>query len=50
MAKTTRTVRAELPVGVWDRLAAEAAEAGVPLGTFLRRLIVKRDLNKHREG
>lgn len=45
--RTTRTIRADIPVEVWDRLAAEAAEKGVPLGRLLRNLIVTRDAKKH---
>lgn len=44
--RNTRTIRAELPVAVWDRLAAEAAANGISLGTHLRRLIVARDARK----
>lgn len=47
MARTTRTIRADLPVEVWDRLAAEAAASGVPLGRYLRNLIVRRDEKKY---
>lgn len=43
MARTTRTLRTELPTDVWDRLADEAKVAGVPLGRFTRDLIVTRD-------
>lgn len=46
MARTTRTLRTELPVEVWDRLAAEAAEAGLPLGRFARNLIESRDAKR----
>lgn len=45
--RTTRTMRCDLPVDVWDRLAAEAADAGVPVGRYLRDLIVARDERKH---
>lgn len=45
--KNTRPMRAELPVDVWDRLASEAAAAGVPVGRYLRNLIVKRDARMH---
>lgn len=47
MPRTTRTIRADIPNGVWDRLAAEAASTGVPLGRHLRNLIVKRDRKMH---
>jgi hypothetical protein len=47
MSKSTRTLRTELPTEVWDRLAAEAAAAGVPLGRYARELFVKRDTKKH---
>lgn len=43
MARTTRTIRADIPTDVWDRLAAEAAEKDIPLGRHLRNLIVNRD-------
>lgn len=43
MARTTKTIRADLPIDVWDRLAAEAAAKGMPLGRHLRNLIVARD-------
>lgn len=46
MARTTRTLRTDLPVEVWDRLAAEAAAAGVPLARFARNLIVDRDTRR----
>lgn len=45
--KNTRTIRADIPNDVWDRLAAEAAAKGVPLGRLLRSLIVARDTKKH---
>ena len=43
MARTTRTLRTELPTEVWDRLTDEAKEAGIPLARFTRDLIVTRD-------
>lgn len=43
MPRTTRTIRADIPTDVWDRFAAEAAAAGVPIGRYLRNLIVARD-------
>lgn len=46
MPRTTRTIRADIPTEVWDRLAAEAAAAGVPLGRYLRNLIVSRDTKR----
>jgi hypothetical protein len=47
MARSTRTIRAELPTAVWDRLADEAASKNVPLGRLLRDLIVARDTRKY---
>lgn len=41
--KTTKTLRTDLPVEVWDRLEAEAASKGKKIGTYLRDLIVARD-------
>ena len=46
-ARTTRTMRTDLPADVWDRLAAEAAAHGRPVGAYLRDLIVARDTRKH---
>jgi hypothetical protein len=37
----TRSLRTELPVAVWDRLSQLAAEAGVPLGTYTRRVLTE---------
>lgn len=50
MARTTRTIRAELPIPVWDRLADEAAAKGIPIGTHLRNLIETRDAKKYGTG
>lgn len=47
MARTTRTLRCDLPIDVWDRLAADAAAAGVPIGRYTRDLIIARDTRKH---
>lgn len=47
MARTTRTIRADIPADVWERLAAEADERGVRLGTLLRQLIVARDAKRN---
>ena len=47
MARSTRTIRADIPNDVWDRLAAEAAASNITLGTLLRRLIVARDRKRH---
>lgn len=47
MPRSNRTIRADIPADVWDRLAAEAAEKGIPLGRLLRNLIVARDARKH---
>jgi hypothetical protein len=47
MPRTTRTIRADIPNDVWDRLAAEAQSKGVPLGRHLRNLIVTRDTKKY---
>lgn len=47
MARSTRTLRTEVPNDVFDRLAAEAADAGIPLGRLLRQLIVARDRKKY---
>jgi macrodomain Ter protein organizer (MatP/YcbG family) len=47
VSRTTRTIRTDLPVEVWDRLAEEAAAKGIPLGRLLRQLIVARDKRKH---
>jgi hypothetical protein len=47
MPRTTRTLRTELPADVWDRLADEAAAAGIPLGRLVRQLIVARDRRKY---
>lgn len=44
--RTTRPLRAELPIPVWDRLAAEAVEAGVPIGRYVRDLICARDARR----
>lgn len=49
MAKNTRPMRAELPVPVWDRFAAEAAAHGKTPGTYLRELIVSRDERKQKK-
>lgn len=46
MAKNFRTLRTDLPNDVWDRLAEEAAAAGVPLGRFARNLFVARDAKR----
>lgn len=43
MAKTQRTIRTDIPIPVWDRLAAEAAAKNIPLGRHLKNLIVARD-------
>lgn len=40
---STKTIRADIPADVWDRLDAEASAKGVPLGRHLRNLIVARD-------
>jgi macrodomain Ter protein organizer (MatP/YcbG family) len=45
--RTTRTLRTDLPNDVWDRLADEARDAGVPLARFVRNLIVARDAKKY---
>lgn len=45
--RSTRTIRADIPTDVWDRLAAEAAEKGVPLGRLLRSMLVSRDRRIH---
>jgi hypothetical protein len=37
--KNTRPCRAELPLAVWDRLAALAEADGVSLGTYARRVL-----------
>lgn len=50
MPRTTRTIRADIPTDVWDRLAAEAAAAGVPLGRHLRNLIVRRDAKQQQQS
>lgn len=50
MARTTRTIRADIPIDVWDRLAAEAAAAGIPLGRLLRNLVVARDTKRQARG
>lgn len=39
-----------LPEDVWDRLDAEAQEAGRSIGLYLRDLIVRRDQKKHGAG
>jgi hypothetical protein len=49
MARTTRTLRVELPEAVWSRLNDEAADKGLSLGTHARRLIVARDKRKFPE-
>lgn len=43
MTPKNRTIRADIPSDVWDRLAAEAGAKGIPLGRHLRNLIVARD-------
>ena len=45
-AKGKRTIRADIPADVWDRLAAEAEEQNKPLGRHLADLIVARDTRK----
>lgn len=47
MARTTRTLRTSIPTDVWDRLAAEAADKGIPLGRHLHNLIVARDSKRY---
>lgn len=47
MARTTRTIRTDLPIPVWDRLAAEAAARDIPLGRHLANLIKARDAKKY---
>lgn len=47
MPRNTRTIRADIPNDVWDRLADEAAAHGIPLGRHLRNLIVSRDAKKY---
>lgn len=42
-----RLLRTDLPDDVWDRLAAEAADNGVKVGVYLRRLIIARDRKRH---
>lgn len=39
----SRLLRTDLPDDVWDRLNAEAAEHGVKIGVYVKRLIVARD-------
>lgn len=41
--RRNRTIRTDIPTDVWDRLAAEAADKGIPLGRHLKNLIVNRD-------
>lgn len=45
--RTTRTLRTDLPVDVWERFNAEAAARGVPVGRHLRNLMVARDARKY---
>lgn len=45
--RSTKPIRADIPTDVWDRLADEATAAGVPLGRYLRNLIVRRDEKRH---
>jgi macrodomain Ter protein organizer (MatP/YcbG family) len=49
-AKGKRTVRADIPTDVWDRLAVEAAAKGVPLGRHLANLIVARDRKRRKDA
>lgn len=37
---STRTLRQNMPVEVWDRLAVLAREAGVPIGVYTRDVLV----------
>lgn len=46
MAPKNRTIRTDIPTEVWDRLADEAAAQGIPLGRFLKNLIVTRDAKR----
>lgn len=48
-AKSKRTIRADIPADVWDRLSAEAASKGIPLGRLLAALIVARDARRFPE-
>lgn len=45
----SKLLRTDLPDPVWDRLNAEAAEHGVKIGVFVKRLIVARDARKFPE-
>jgi hypothetical protein len=47
MARTTRTIRTDLPLDVWDRLDAEAAAKNIPIGRHLRNLITTRDAKRY---
>lgn len=47
MARTTKTLRTDLPLDVWGRLADEAHEKGITIGRLTRDLIVARDAKKY---
>lgn len=42
-----KLLRVDLPADVWDRLNAEAAQAGLKIGKHAQELIVARDARKH---
>lgn len=47
MARSTRTIRTDLPTDVWGRLEDEAREKNITLARHLRNLIVARDAKKY---
>lgn len=42
----SRLLRTDLPDDVWERLADEAAEHGVKIGVYVKRLIIARDAKR----
>jgi len=42
----SKLLRTDLPDDVWDRLNEEAAEHGVKIGVYVKRLIIARDAKR----
>lgn len=46
----SKLLRTDLPDDVWDRLDAEAKEAGMKIGLYLKQLIIERDKKRQTRG